>query len=464
MRSGCANSLGPCHRHRIVLGHGCLRGPCRGSDRGRGGRWHDWLASRRKLRDCTSLNGMMGGPEGPGSGTCSNQQCVYPPPNPCSFGCVDARGACRPSASNTECGSRGAACTDCTATGGACSNQQCDPSADAGVCNEQTCPTGCCSDLGSCELGTAITACGTGGVTCLSCVSLGESCLGQRCTGADGAAGCGWFNCGGCCDDSGACVPVDSDENCGVQGTRCTDCTNLGARCVLGACMASDGAVACAQSCLEGCCDTGGACQLGFIDTQCGQGSLCQDCTKLIPASTCDLSVLPRTCTSEETTCPAAYPGCPAALQAQSPARQAACSITDLQNVAQACAGGLESAACSGLFEMASGCVDCLQPFAYDWTTPFGIHACLAAYLDAACNHSIACMDDCVTQACAGCLLGRDSCEPQAQMGTCAGEVQAAACANAALDAGAGGLCNPATYAGNFGAWLQAVGAAYCAP
>ncbi len=116
---------------------------------------------------------------------------------------------------------------------------------------------------GLCELGAANTACGTAGVTCLSCVALGESCSNQRCTGADGGVGCGWFNCGGCCDDSGMCILVDSDANCGVQGNRCTDCAKLGARCVLGACTAPDGAIPRAQSC-AGCFDSIGTCQRGF--------------------------------------------------------------------------------------------------------------------------------------------------------------------------------------------------------
>ncbi len=426
-------------------------------------------------KDCTTSNARMNGPGGlgPAAGACSNQQCVYPPPSPCLFGCIDPLGACQPGASDTQCGSAGAACTDCTTSGGECSNQQCGPFDDARVCNEQTCPSGCCDDRAVCELGTASTACGTGGVTCLSCVALGQSCSNQRCTGADGGAGCGSFNCGGCCDDSGACVPVDSDTNCGVKGNRCTDCATLGARCLLGACTSPDGAIPCAQSC-AGCCDNSGTCQLGFIDTQCGgQGQSCQDCTSQTPASTCDLSVFPRTCASEQTTCPAVYAGCPVALQAQSPAHEAACSTTDLQNVAAACPGGPNSPTCRAFLEGESNCIACLQAFAYDFTIPFGVHACLAAYLDAMCNHSVACLDDCLTQACANCvvaatpagpLLGYAAqCGTQAQTGTCASEVQASACANAVLD-GAGALCNPATYQGNFGAWLQAVGAAYCGP
>jgi hypothetical protein len=399
----------------------------------------------------------------PTGGSCSNHQCVYPPPAACPFGCVDGRGACQPGASNTLCGSGGSACTNCTATGGECFDQQCASADDAGVCNQQSCPSGCCDSNEICEPGSENARCGTAGITCHNCVTLGEVCSNRRCGGPDGGPGCGWFNCNGCCDSAGACVPINSDTRCGALGSQCADCTMLSDRCIEGACTAPDGAVACSATCI-GCCDSSGTCQLGYIDSQCGErGGACQDCTSAIPASTCDLGSSPRTCASQQTTCPAPYAGCPAPLQEQAIERQGVCSTTDLENAAVACAGGLDAFVCVNLANSGGDCGSCLRPFIYDFASLVGIHACAAQYLDAACNHSAGCLDDCSTQACAGCNRDYASlCSIQAQSGTCAAFLQASACLTQALD-GPAALCNPASYQGNFGAWLKAVGTEYCA-
>lgn len=408
------------------------------------------------------------------AGTCSAQQCVYPAPTACFFGCVDAAGHCLPGASDTQCGIYGSDCTDCTASGGECVNQQCCAQEDAGACNEQSCPSGCCDWSGNCQQGLTNVVCGTSGTNCQNCLSIGDVCSDQRCTAQDGGAGCSWRNCNGCCDASGACIAVSSDTQCGLFGASCANCADSGNHCRAGGCMAPDGSVPCGPwSCL-GCCDANGACQLGFIDTQCGQNATaCQDCTSETPASTCDLSVSPRTCTSEQTTCPATYAGCPAALQELALVPEAACSVTDLQNAAVACADGPESEMCSSIFSAGTACGVCLQPFGDDWATTLGIHACALPFLDTACVHSTACVDDCLTQACQsapfagvglGCVPGDAvQCSLQAQSGTCGSWILADACLTKALD-GAAALCNPATYQGNYGAWLAAVGAHYCGP
>jgi hypothetical protein len=395
------------------------------------------------------------------AGTCVHQGCVYPPP--CPFGCVDANGACQPGASNAQCGAGGAACADCTACGAVCTDQQCAPAGDGTlVCNEQTCPSGCCDPNEVCQPGSADEMCGKGGIQCQSCFALGALCSNNQCGGADGGPGCAWFNCNGCCDASGGCVPNNSDSQCGALGSQCTDCSALGDRCIAGACTAPDGTLACSATCL-GCCDSSGTCQLGFIDTQCGQsGAPCQDCTSESPASTCDLSVSPRTCASEQTMCPATYGGCPAALQELAiPTRQGLCSTADLENAAVACAGGPSTDLCLR-FSSGSVCGACLQPFLYDFTTQVGVRACAAPYLGAACGHAAGCVDDCLTQACAGCVSGYGApCATQAQAGTCATYVGGSACVALALG-GKAALCDPANYQGSFGAWLQAIGAAYC--
>ena len=86
---------------------------------------------------------------------------------------------------------------------------------------------------------------------------------------------------------------------------------------------------------------------------------------------------------------------------------------------------------------------------------------CAAPFVDAACNHNSACLADCLAQACNGCLSSA-ACETQAQSGTCTAFSATDQCITVAL-AGPAALCNPATYQGNFGAWLQAVGTQYCA-
>jgi hypothetical protein len=47
------------------------------------------------------------------------------------------------------------------------------------------------------------------------------------------------------------------------------------------------------------------------------------------------------------------------------------------------------------------------------------------------------------------------------QSAACAPYYEADVCVTTALN-GAGAVCNPATYAQNYSAWFQAVGATYC--
>jgi hypothetical protein len=108
-------------------------------------------------------------------------------------------------------------------------------------------------------------------------------------------------------------------------------------------------------------------------------------------------------------------------------------------------------------------CYSCLEPFQYDFVQGVGVRTCIAPYLDSSCNHNSACIADCVTQSCTFCVdtPSTEQCDTEAESGGCATYVQGDACVTQALD-GAGSLCNPNTYQGNYGAWLQAVGAAYC--
>jgi len=404
------------------------------------------------------------------SSHCVNQQCNVPPPCLCTTGCCDSLGRCQPGASNTMCGPPGNTCQDCTQTASTlCEAQQCTfvTDVDAGACNEQSCPSGCCDSAGVCQQGVTSLNCGGFGTNCQNCLQTNTVCSTQQCTTPpDAGTVCNPANCNGCCDPQGNCLGGYDEAQCGFGGRRCLDCSTLGAQCEFGSCTTPDGSTPCSQSC-AGCCDVGGNCQNGYANTQCGElGNRCQDCTSLTPASTCDVVVSPRTCVSQQTQCPAPYTSCPAPLQQQAPARQKVCSALDLQNAAGACAGGAYSTACTAFLQQSAlnaGCGLCLEAFDWDFVEQVGTRTCVAPFLSATCNHNSACIADCVQESCYNCpdQSSTSQCEAQAPSGTCSSFSQADQCVATAL-AGPGAVCNPAAYQGNFGAWLQAVGALYC--
>ncbi|MGD0676447.1 MAG: hypothetical protein ABSC94_13590 [Polyangiaceae bacterium] len=400
-----------------------------------------------------------------------DQECVVAPPQPCTcpLGCCDSNNQCQPGAANTQCGSGGQFCSNCTLFGDECITQQCNFPQDAGVCNFETCPSGCCDSSGLCEQGLTGTSCGGSGTTCQNCLAVGEICSNQQCALTalpDGGRICNSENCNGCCDALGNCDDGNSDTACGGNGQRCLDCTTNGGQCFGDACQAPDGGTICSQTC-AGCCDANGNCQAGFADTQCGaNGEVCENCKALVPASTCDLSVAQRVCASQQTLCPAAYLGCPTALQAPVLVRQPVCPANDLQSAATACVGGANTSSCNTFLTFEANanpaCSSCLEPFEYDFIQQSGVSACLAPFLDASCNHENACMTDCVTESCFDCIdvPSSEACDLQVQTGTCATYFQGDACITQALN-GAAIACNSAAYA-NFGAWFGAVGALYC--
>ena len=406
-------------------------------------------------------------------GQCSNQACVIPPGCDCPNGCCDKSGVCQPGNSNAQCGFGDINCEDCPLVGMQCFNQQCSAPLDAGVCNGDNCPSGCCDGAGVCQPGLTNSVCGNFGTNCEDCHMSGATCSNHQCVVPDGAPACDPRTCNGCCDQAGNCLNGADigDTHCGSNGNRCVDCTRAlaGGTCAFfGACVGADGDTLCGQSC-QGCCDAQGTCHDGFSDIACGQqGSSCQNCTKLSPASTCDMSVSPRVCTSQQTQCPAAYPGCPAALRETMPAvSQNVCGAVDLENAASACSVGANTMSCVMFFELEANanvaCSDCLQAFDVDFVTQAGIRACVASYVSAACNHTSACLVDCLTESCYQCLDADSSatCQTLAATGSCS--MFADPCITQALD-GPAALCNPTTYQGNFGAWLKAVGAKYCGP
>jgi hypothetical protein len=148
---------------------------------------------------------------------------------------------------------------------------------------------------------------------------------------------------------------------------------------------------------------------------------------------------------------------------------QNVCSTSELAAAAAACAGGPESTSCGEFFTFESSantpCSDCLQPFDFDFGAQAGIVACAAPYVNAVCNHASACLVDCAMESCYDCADQEASaaCTTQVIAAGCSTYAQADACVTQALG-GPAALCNPTTYQGNFGAWLQAVGAHYCGP
>jgi hypothetical protein len=209
----------------------------------------------------------------------------------------------------------------------------------------------------------------------------------------------------------------------------------------------------------------------GFLDNQCGSfGGACQDCTKLSPPSTCDTSLNPRTCTSQQMQCPTPYAGCsPSLTEPVQTTQHGACTGSDLKQAAAACASGANTAACQSYFQFEfqqnQTCYNCLTPFDFDFSQNTGVIACAAAYLDPTCNHNSACLLDCSNQSCAACPDPTTTAQCQTQIdatsGQCSSYYQAEQCVNTALS-GPASVCNPSTYNNNFGAWLRGVGAQYC--
>ncbi|MGA7123745.1 MAG: hypothetical protein WBY94_26810 [Polyangiaceae bacterium] len=288
------------------------------------------------------------------------------------------------------------------------------PLSGAAVCDSQTCPAGCCDSLGDCQPGSLNTACGNSGNACQECESAGgEQCVFQQCEIGN---------------DAGTCS---------------------------------------AQTCAAGCCDSSRQCQQGVTSLACGAlGVNCQNCLGNFEQCSANQQCVPLTGDAGPS-CPAMVPGCPPSLQERAPAPRTACSAWDLETAAQDCAAGASasSASCDSFFGCSNtACAACLKPFDFDFPAQTGIRTCVAPFVDAACNHNSACIDDCTAESCFLCTSDAlSSCETQVQTGECAAFTQADECVAQAL-AGAAAFCSPAAYQGNFGAWLKGVGAKYCGP
>ena len=220
---------------------------------------------------------------------------------------------------------------------------------------------------------------------------------------------------------------------------------------------------------LNGCCDPTLGCVGGFVDDRCGSGgAACTDCKA--QGSTCDTNITPRVCKSKQTTCPAPYGACPGSLTTTAPPVQHVCALPDLQDARAACSGGPGTPGCQSFFQFINqakpACGACLAPFDVPFQQGSGIFTCIAPFVGSACDHTTACAMDCQSQSCAQCpAAAQGQCVNDVRTGQCGTYFQQSQCIGQALF-GAGSFCNPGNgaYQGNFGAWLEGVGAHYCGP
>jgi hypothetical protein len=442
---------------------------------------------------------------------CAGQVCDA---KTCPSGCCQGN-QCVPGRNDRVCGQAGRACTDCRAQGQACVPQGASGGACQGgppVCNAATCPTGCCQG-NVCFPGLDGPLCGRGGAQCASC-GPGEICnvASRKC---EGVPACGPLNCpGGCCVGNICVSPAEGDTACGLGGGQCANCTGQGKVCKAGSCVVGCSAASCPTGCCQagvcvtgsqdGACGTAGAactncsatgkfcgagktcqtpcnpatcsgccqgnvCQAGFVNARCGSnGNACTDCTAA--GQSCDVNAAPRVCTGAGT-CPSTYAACPAGVTTQVPAPVTACPAISLQDARVACAAGPNSAACTNYFQFLNltnpACGVCLSTFRFDYAASDGrgIYACASPFLDAACNRATGCSTDCENTSCTQCTSASANaqCRTTVRAGQCQSFNLGASCSTSAL-VGAAAFCNPATYGGNFGAWLEGVGGSYCNP
>ena len=270
---------------------------------------------------------------------------------------------------------------------------------------------------------------------------------------------------------AGICQTGTSDGVCGAGGKTCQSCDALGEVCKTGACAKAPPPCN-AATCASGCCDPQSGCLGGFVDSACGSGAAaCTDCTAT--NSTCDTAVSPRVCTDQQTTCPAPYPSCPGTSKTSAPPTAKVCSGSELANAASACSaanGGVDGTSCTQFFafEMThdAACDTCLTSFRFDLNDKRGVYACVAPFVNAACDTQTACEDACESISCDKCASGTESaCLASVNGGQCNAFLTASeACTDSALNnQQTGAFCNPNTYGDDFGAWLQGVGQHYCA-
>jgi hypothetical protein len=375
----------------------------------------------------------------------------------CPTGCCtlyNGQVACVSGVSSLACGGGGQQCTDCTEKG-----QVCDPTKQVCVnapCGPNNCK-GCCQG-DTCVSPQSDSECGTGGLSCTDCTKQNQFCdtsTGQ-CTGIPPL--CDSTNCKGCCSGD-VCVNNPSDTQCGLGGAACVNCSSQGETCNGGTCTTT-----CNPQTCPGCCQQG-TCFAGFLDTRCGSGgATCADCTQ--QSTTCDTLVTPRVCNTQATCPATYGSCASTTTTPVLSVNHNQCSSSDLQDAKAACSLGFGSSACQSFFQTEAqinpSCAKCLTPFESNLINGTGIFECVSPFVTSNCNHNTGCATDCENQSCDKCPPGSiEQCKVQVEQGQCQSYFQNVQCIGSALF-GQGSFCNPQQYGGNYGSWLAAVGAHYC--
>jgi hypothetical protein len=396
--------------------------------------------------DCSSLgfNCTMG--------VCEGMPPVCGPSN--CRGCCDAAGVCRVGTDTNACGRSGQSCSNCTQSNQGCVSGVCQGMPPA--CGPNNCG-GCCDIGGRCQPGTRDNACGSRGAACSNCTTNGRTCTepGNYCAFFPT---CSSVTCPtGCCDSTGTCRTGRSNTACGASGQTCADCSASGQACAAqGFCYTG---THCGPDNCAGCCTATGMCRPGIGSASCGQyGALCDNCTA--KSQTCQNQVC-----SNGSTCPAAYPGCSPAAATTPPFSSSSCSGTDLTSLATACAGANPGAACATflqrLLQSNPSCYDCVLQF----TGEDAVVRCVAPYLTNQCNHDLTCAVDCSNTSCNQCPAGQsEACRNQTfgtQGGQCQSWINGYYCLQAALG-GPAQFCDFDSV-NDVGRWLSGVGRQYCA-
>lgn len=376
----------------------------------------------------------------------------------CPTGCCtlfNGQLACVSGVSSLACGGGGAKCLDCTQNGQVCDANK--HACENAPCGPNNCK-GCCAGS-TCVNSQSDSQCGTGGLSCTDCTQQKEVCNASsgQCTNIQPL--CTPQNCKGCCAGD-VCVVSETDSQCGLGGAACADCAAQSETCSSGTCVSTCNAKNC-----PGCCQSG-TCFAGFLDSRCGSaGNACTDCTQ--QKTTCDTLASPRVCKTQQTTCPATYGSCASTVSTPVvPVTSGQCAASDLQDAQAACSLGFNSSACRLFFQtepqINSACAKCLVPFEFDFTNATGIFDCVSPFVSPTCNHQTGCATDCETQSCDQCPQNAvQQCKLQVEQGQCQSYFQNVTCIGNALF-GPASFCNPQQYGGNYGSWLAGVGAHYC--
>jgi hypothetical protein len=458
--NGCCDAKGKCQNGTLLTSCGGPRGVACSDCSATG---FDFCDATRRVcaREVTVCN----------ASTCPDGCCGPSTPGP-DAGVKDAGGAlaCFAGTSSKACGAGGATCGTCNTAAG----EICDPSTHACVnaaCTSANCP-GCCVG-NQCHIGQDNTLCGENGATCKDCTKDKTSCVPTG-TAGGGCEGppplCGPANCAtGCCLGD-QCIAGDVDTACGTGGLQCANCTGQSQVCSAQACVTVT--PTCTTANCPGCCDSAGTCNAGFLNSRCGsQANACVNCSAT--GSTCNGALTPRACNNVQTTCPATYTSCPAAVTIDPPpaaSQKGSCASNDLADARAACGPGAASASCEAYFAFLDAvnpsCSSCLSPFHYSFAQAQGVYTCVQPFVSSSCNRFTGCSIDCSDTSCAQCPSGAATqCENNVRAGNgqCRPYYQQTTCITTALFS-SGAFCNPSSYNGNYGAWLQGVGGHYCAP